>query len=80
MLFRSAIGMRALTREKLGYDGPLEFEQWLDVTGLKDIPREGLRQLWEDEQALLEKAGSLSLKAIAERRLQEITTISKLYE
>ena len=74
------IDMKALVAEKLGYDGPLDYETWLQVTGLADLPQEGLPQLWEKEQELCRKAAELSLRAIAERRISELTKISPYYE
>ncbi|MBP5675955.1 MAG: phosphoribosyltransferase [Bacteroidales bacterium] len=75
-----SIDMKALVAEKLGYEGPLDYESWLQVTGLADLPREGLSQLWEMEQDLCRKASSLSLKDIAKRRITELTKISPNYE
>ena len=74
------IDMKALVAEKLGYEGPLDYESWLQVTGLAYLPQEGLPQLWEAEQELCRKASSLSLRAIAERRIKELTKISPYYE
>ena len=70
----------ALVNEKLGYEGPLDFAIWLLVTHLGTLPQEGLRELWEKEQALCRRASGLSLKEIAARRIKEITQISKNYE
>jgi hypothetical protein len=72
--------MKALVAEKLGYEGPLDYESWLQVTGLADLPQEGLPQIWEKEQELCRKAQELSIKAIAERRIKELTKISPNYE
>ena len=75
-----AVDPLALTREKLGYEGPIGYEEWLAVTGLATIPHEGLPQLWKDEQELLQRAPSISIKALAERRIKEISKVSKYYE
>jgi len=69
-----------LTCEKLGYAGPLGYEEWLAATGFTDLSQEGLAKLWADEQALLRAAGALSVKQLAERRIKEIYKISKQYE
>ena len=74
------IDMKALVSEKLGYEGPLDYAVWLLVTSLGTLPQEGLRELWEQEQELCRRAGELSLKEIAERRIKEITFISNNYE
>lgn len=70
----------ALVAEKLGYEGPVDYETWLAETSLGTIPQEGLKELWEKEQELFRKAPGLSLKALAERRIKEITKVSKQYE
>ena len=74
------IDMQALVNEKLGYDGPLDYSVWLLMTNLGTLPQEGLQQIWEAEQDLCRKASSMSLKELAERRIYEITQISRNYE
>ena len=79
-----AIDMEALVDEKLGYEGPLEYEDWLEQTGLEGLLAAGgsgdLRRLWEDEQKLRRAAAGLSLRQIAQRRISEIKSISRYYE
>ena len=70
----------ALACEKLGYAGPVDYDKWLAVTGFTDIRREGLAKLWSDEQTLLRRAGSLSVRELAERRIKEISKVSRQYE
>ena len=70
----------ALTCEKLGYDGPIEYEEWLKVTGLESIPHDGLPQLWKDEQELIKRAPEISIRELAARRIMEISKVSKYYE
>ena len=74
------IDMQALVNEKLGYEGPLDYSVWLLLTNLGTLPQEGLQQIWEAEQELCRKASSMSLKELAERRIYEITQISRNYE
>lgn len=76
----SLIDSSALVKEKLGYDGPLDYDQWLDETNLRGIAQEGMAQLWKDEQELCRRAGEISIKEIAERRIQQIQQISRNYE
>ncbi len=75
-----SIDMEALTDEKLGYAGPLDYDTWLVETGFEGLDNSTLPQLWEAEQALRRRAATLSLREIAERRIKEIKTISKRYE
>ena len=74
------IDMKALTDEKLGYQGPLDYETWLAETGLAGLDNPGLPKLWEDEQELSRRAGGISLKELAQRRIKEIKIISQHYE
>ena len=70
------IDPRALLEEKLGYAGPVEFEEWLEITHLKDI--KDLGGLWSDEQALLER--DIDLRALASRRIASINKLKQEYE
>ena len=66
----------ALLEEKLGYVGPIAFEDWLAVTHLEGIA--GLEKLWADEQALLQR--NIDLSAVAQRRIDSINNLKKQYE
>ena len=70
------IDVRALLEEKLGYAGPVEFEDWLDITHLRGI--KDLKTLWADEQALLQR--DIDLKALAGRRIASINHLKQVYE
>jgi hypothetical protein len=70
------IDVRALVEEKLGYAGPLDFEDWLDVTHLRGL--DGLGPLWDGEQALL--AQDFDLRALASRRIESIKNLKAQYE
>ena len=70
----------ALVAEKLGYDHPLSYEEWLEVNHFQDLPETGLLDLWNEETALLENAAALSLEAIALQRINAINAILKQYE
>jgi hypothetical protein len=70
------INVRSLLEEKLGYAGPVEFEDWLDITHLRGL--DGLGPLWADEQALLQR--DIDLRALAERRITSINKLKLKYE
>ena len=70
------IDVRALLEEKLGYVGPVEFEDWLDFTHLRGI--KDLESLWADEQALLQRP--VDLKELASRRIASINNLKQQYE
>ena len=91
-----SIDMEGLAEEKLGYRGLPGYEEWLVETGLASlvagatelfaeerygsVSPEFLRQLWEDELALRRRAAGMSLRSLAERRINEIKSISQRYE
>jgi hypothetical protein len=70
------IDVRALLEEKLGYAGPIEFEDWLDITHLRGL--ENLGPLWADEQTLLQR--DIDLRAVAARRIESINHLKQQYE
>ena len=70
----------AFVAEKLGYDRPLSYEEWLEVNHFQELPETGLLDLWNEETALLENAAALSLEAIALQRVNAINAILKQYE
>ena len=69
-----------LVGEKLGYDQPLSFGEWLSINHFRDLMDDGLKALWAEETALLEHAGALSLETIATQRIHAISTILQQYE
>ena len=69
-----------LVGEKLGYDKPLKFGEWLRVNHFHDLMDESLKTLWADETALLENAAALSIEKIAMQRIKAINTILNQYE
>lgn len=71
-----SIDVRRLHEEKLGYAGPVEFEEWLDITHLRGL--DGLEPLWAAEQALLQR--DVDLAALAGRRISSINKLKKEYE
>ena len=75
-----SIDPKALVGEKLGYDEPLSFDDWKQVTCLDGLDEQTLRPLWKKETALLEAAPALDLKAVAERRIASVTTKKQQYE
>ena len=70
----------ALTAEKLGYEGPLGYDAWLEATSFAELPGDGLRELWSMEQEFIRNAAKLNLREIISTRIKEIKTISQSYE
>ena len=69
-----------LVGEKLGYDRPVTYDEWLKITHFQDLQEDGLPALWADERDLLVHADALSLEAIAQQRIEAINTILQQYE
>ena len=69
-----------LVGEKLGYEKPLSYEDWLRVTHLGGLKDESLQKLWADETHLLENAAALSIETIALQRMNAITALLDKYE
>lgn len=74
------IDPRKLVAEKLGFEEPLSFQQWLAVNRFEDLKDDALSALWEEETALLNNASALSLESIAMQRIQAIKTNLQQYE
>lgn len=69
-----------LVGEKLGYEKPLSYEDWLRVTHLGGLQDECLQKLWADETHLLENAAALSIETIAMQRMNAINALLNKYE
>ena len=69
-----------LTGEKLGYDKPLSYAEWLKTTHFSGVMDETLKKLWADETELLENAAALSLENIATQRINALHSILQQYE
>lgn len=69
-----------LAGEKLGYEEPLSFEQWLAVNRFEELKDNSLSALWADETEFLKKASALPLESIATQRIQSIKTNLQQYE
>jgi len=67
----------ALLGEKLGYNGPVPYESWLEVTGFGNLPAEGLHEIWEREQDLFRTP--VNLASLSGRRIQAITKLQNQY-
>ena len=74
----SIIDPLALVKEKLGYDGPVRFDKWLEITHFQELERAPLREVWEAEQRLL--ASPPDIRTVALRRIESIQKLKKEYE
>ena len=69
-----------LVGEKLGYDQPISYDEWLTVNHFRELNDDSLPYLWADERDWLVHAEALSLETIALQRIQAINTILQQYE
>lgn len=69
---------KAFIAEKTGYDSPLDYESWLEVTRLKG--NEGVEELYSKEQEFILKSEKRSLEDICRTRISEFTERMKSYK
>ncbi|MBP5504613.1 MAG: hypothetical protein J6X89_00750 [Bacteroidales bacterium] len=74
------IDSAAIVGEKLGYYTQIDYDQWLEATHFKGLEKAGLKELWADESAFLSNASGLSLKEIAQERINAIKSKLQQYE
>ena len=67
-----------LTQERLGYNAPISYEDWLKVTHFTELGDQSV--LYSDERVFLAKARGLSLRDVAQTRLEQIKQTLKGYE
>lgn len=80
MLERSGeIDMHALIQEKLGYDLPITYEEWLHCNHYESIASPDTQWLYQSEMRYADCLENVPLKEIAEQRIQEFTTALRKY-
>ena len=67
-----------LTQERLGYRAPITYEDWLKVTHFTELGDQSV--LYSDERVFLAKARTLTLREVAQKRLEQIKQTLKGYE
>ena len=71
---------KALLDEKLGYATPISFEDWMKANHYEKISPSVNKWLYKQEQGYIQSMQDVTLKEIAEERIQEFTTaLKKLY-
>ena len=69
-----------LTGEKLGFEEPLSFQDWLTLNHFQDLKDERLARLWAEETEFLKNAAALSLETISTQRITAINNLLQQYE
>ena len=80
MLQRSdQIDFKELLDEKLGYVTPISYEDWVKANHYEKINPSVNKWLYKQEQGYIQSMQDVTLKEIAEERIQEFTTAVKKY-
>ena len=74
----SRVDIMDLTQERLGYQAPISYEDWLEVTHFTELGDQSV--LYSDERVFLAKAKALTLREVATTRLEQIKQTLKGYE
>ena len=71
--------MNDLIEEKLGYDLPISYEDWLSCCHFQEIESPETKWLYEMEMRFADCLKNVTLKEIAEQRIEEFTTALRKY-
>ena len=67
-----------LAQERLGYEAPISYEDWLKVTHFTELGDQSV--LYSDERVFLAKTRMLTLHEVATKRIEQIKQTLKGYE
>ena len=73
------IDFKELLDEKLGYVTPTSYEDWVKANHYEKINPSVNKWLYKQEQGYIQSMQDVTLKEIAEERIQEFTTALKKY-
>ena len=73
------IDFHKLLEEKLGYELPISFEDWIKVNHYEKIKPADVKWLYRQEQGYVESMKGISLKEMAQQRIEEFTEALKKY-
>lgn len=73
------IDFKALLDEKLGYATPISFEDWVKANHYEKISSSVNKWLYKQEQGYIQSMQDVTLKEIAEERIEQFTTALKKY-
>lgn len=69
----------AFITERIGYQAPISYEEWVKAMGYDNIREDLCQKLYRQEQAYLTKISHVSLDTIASKRLEEFTQALQKY-
>ena len=73
------IDFKALLDEKLGYATPISFEDWVKANHYEKISSSVNKWLYKQEQGYIQSMQDVTLREIAEERIEQFTTALKKY-
>ena len=73
------IDFKALLDEKLGYPTPISYEDWIRLNHYEKISQSETRWLYKQEQGYIQSMEDVTLKEIAQERIEQFTTALKKY-
>lgn len=69
-----AIPMDKLLEEKLGYELPISYEDWKKANRYEKLPEKQNKWLYQQEQGYIQSVKDLTVKEIANQRIEEFRT------
>ena len=73
------IDLKELLDEKLGYPAPLSYDDWLEANHYQKLNDAQKNWLYRQELGYIESLKGMTVREIAEQRIEEITTALKKY-
>lgn len=73
------IDFKELLDEKLGYETPISYEGWIEKNHYQQIPQPETKWLYRQEQGYIESMKNITLKELAEQRIDEFKSALKKY-
>ena len=73
------IDFKELLDEKLGYETPISYEDWIEKNHYQQIPQPETKWLYRQEQGYIESMKNITLKELAKQRIDEFKSALKKY-
>ena len=73
------IDLKELLDEKLGYPAPLAYNDWVEANHYQELNDAQKNWLYRQELGYIESLKGMTVREIAEQRIEEITTALRKY-
>ena len=77
--YKTWIIFKELLDEKLGYETPISYEDWIEKNHYQQIPQPETKWLYRQEQGYIESMKNITLKELAKQRIDEFKSALKKY-